>query len=140
MRLPALFLKVALQSGRLTPAPTFLRRQQAGHFENPLSIIDELLLLAEIRKADIMTQPIDMALVVDEALMRLGLMIEEYQPELELPDAWPAARGYSPWVEEVWANYLSNAMKYGGRPPRIECGATALDEGVVRFWVRDKAY
>lgn len=101
------------------------------------NIIDELLLLAEIRKVEVVTQPIDMALVVDEALMRLALMIEQYEPEIELPDTWPVALGYSPWVEEVWANYLSNAMKYGGRPPRITCGATALNEGMVRFWVRD---
>lgn len=46
------------------------------------------------------------------------------------------AMGYSPWVEEVWVNYLSNALKYGGQPPRIELGATE-QEGMVRFWVRD---
>jgi two-component system sensor histidine kinase/response regulator len=37
----------------------------------------------------------------------------------------------------VWANYISNAIKYGGRPPHIELGATAQDDGMVRFWVRD---
>jgi two-component system, sensor histidine kinase and response regulator len=37
----------------------------------------------------------------------------------------------------VWANYLSNAIKYGGRPPYVELGASARSEGVVRFWVRD---
>jgi signal transduction histidine kinase len=36
----------------------------------------------------------------------------------------------------VWVNYVSNALKYGGRPPRVELGATPQD-GVVRFWVRD---
>ena len=25
----------------------------------------------------------------------------------------PAAYGYAPWVEEIWVNYLSNAIKYG---------------------------
>jgi signal transduction histidine kinase len=44
--------------------------------------------------------------------------------------------GYGPWVEEVWFNYLSNSIKYGGRPPLVELGH---DEDVsgVRFWVRD---
>jgi signal transduction histidine kinase len=28
-------------------------------------------------------------------------------------------------------------MKYGGRPPRLELGATVEDKGMVRFWVRD---
>ncbi len=47
------------------------------------------------------------------------------------------ALGYGPWVEEVWANYLSNAIQYGGRPPRVELGATEQADGMVRFWVRD---
>jgi len=40
-------------------------------------------------------------------------------------------------VEEVWENYLSNALKYGGRPPRVEVGATVQSEGWIKFWVRD---
>jgi signal transduction histidine kinase len=40
-------------------------------------------------------------------------------------------------VAEVWANYLSNGCQYGGRPPRLELGADALEDGQVRFWVRD---
>jgi two-component system sensor histidine kinase/response regulator len=50
---------------------------------------------------------------------------------------WPVALGYAPWVEEVWINYLSNAFRYGGRPPRLELGAEAQPDGRVRFWVRD---
>lgn len=45
--------------------------------------------------------------------------------------------GYAPWIEEVWANYLSNALKYAGRPARIELGSDILPDGCVRFWVRD---
>jgi signal transduction histidine kinase len=40
----------------------------------------------------------------------------------------------------VWANYISNALKYGGRPPRLELGATDGADGTVRFWVRDNGY
>ena len=101
------------------------------------SIIDELLLLAEIRKVDVETKPLNVAHIVDEALMRLALLIEQYQPQIELPETWPEVWGYGPWVEEVWVNYLSNAIKYGGRPPRLACGATVLDDGRVRFWIRD---
>ncbi|MBC7869758.1 MAG: sensor histidine kinase, partial [Chitinophagaceae bacterium] len=50
---------------------------------------------------------------------------------------WPLAAGYAPWVEEVWTNYLSNALKYGGKPPSIELGADEQPDGMVRFWVRD---
>jgi hypothetical protein len=28
------------------------------------------------------------------------------------------AMGYAPWVEEIWVNYFSNAIKYGGQPEK----------------------
>jgi signal transduction histidine kinase len=39
-------------------------------------------------------------------------------------------------------NYLSNGLKYGGRPPRIELGADRVEHGpggqpLIRFWIRD---
>ncbi len=102
------------------------------------NIINELLLLASVRKLDeIKTAPLDMGLAVREALGRLTLMIEEYQAEVVMPDSWPTASGYASWVEEVWANYISNAIKYGGTPPVIEVGATLLEEHSVRCWVKD---
>jgi len=101
------------------------------------NIVEELLLLAGIRKTDVELEPLDMAEILAEVNKRLAHMTEEYQAELVLPGAWPKAFGYAPWVEEIWVNYLSNALKYGGRPPRVELGATKQADGMVRFWVRD---
>ncbi len=102
------------------------------------SIIDELLLLAEVRKMEEVTiEPLDMASIVAEAQGRVAYLIEEHQAEIISPDTWPVALGYGPWVEEVWVNYLSNAIKYGGWPPRVELGATGQADGMVRFWVLD---
>ena len=72
-----------------------------------------------------------------EALHRTGPLIEEDQPEIILPDFWPEALGYELWIEEVWVNYISNALKYGGRPPRLVLGAETQPEGMVRFWIED---
>ena len=103
------------------------------------NIIDELLLLAGIRKTEVEMHPLDMASIVAGAQQRLAHLISERQAEVIVRDAaaWPAALGYAPWVEEVWVNYLSNALKYGGTPPRIALGATAQADGLVRFWIRD---
>jgi signal transduction histidine kinase len=101
------------------------------------SIIYELLLLASVRKEAVPLAPVNMVEVVNQALTRLSQMIEEYQPELVTPEGWPVALGYAPWIEEVWANYLSNGLKYGGRPPFLELGATPEAGGLIRFWVRD---
>jgi len=109
------------------------------------NVVDELLLLAQASQVQAMTHPVEMAIIVAEAQERLAYMIKDYGAEIILPAAWPGAKGYKPWIEEVWVNYLSNAIQYGGRPPRIELGADSLhcfagegrSGGMVRFWVRD---
>lgn len=100
-------------------------------------IIEGLLLLSSVRKEEVELEPLDMSAIVEEAQGRLASMIEEYQAEVTVPSDWPVALGYGPWIEEVWSNYLSNALKYGGRPPHIELGATTQENGTVRFWIRD---
>jgi sensor domain CHASE-containing protein/signal transduction histidine kinase len=101
------------------------------------NIIDELLLLASVRKqAEVECKPLDMAPIAAEAQERLRGMIAQHQGKVTAPDEWPVAVGYGPWVQEVWVNYISNALKYGGQPPCVELGATVQD-GKVRFWVRD---
>jgi PAS domain S-box-containing protein len=110
-----------------------------------VSIINNLLLLTSANKQAVELKPLDMAQIVAETQHRLRNMILEYQPEISLPAEWPPALGHAPWIEEVWVNYLSNAMKYGGRPPRLALGSELLPHvagsnitsRLVRFWVRD---
>jgi signal transduction histidine kinase len=102
------------------------------------NIINELLLLAGIRgREEVEIVPLDMDHVVNEVLQRLAYMTRDMHSEIVRPSRWPSAVGYPPWVEEVWANYISNGLKYGGHPPRLELGADTLPDGMVRFWVRD---
>jgi len=106
--------------------------------QDMVNIIDELLLLAGVRKQEkIKMEPLDMGSIVTKSRRRLTDMIEEHEARIVLPDTWPTAIGYGPWIEEVWVNYISNAIKYGGRPPRVELGATEQADGTVRFWVQD---
>jgi len=101
------------------------------------SIIDALLLLAGLRGAEVEVATVDMGSVVGDVLQRLAYMVTKYDAQVVQPEHWPEAVGYSPWIEEVWANYISNALKYGGKPPVVELGAETLPEGVIRYWVRD---
>jgi signal transduction histidine kinase/DNA-binding response OmpR family regulator len=118
------------------------------------NIVNELLLLARVRKTEVELKPLDMASIVAEAMRRLANRIEKSQAEITVPEAWPVALGHGPWVEEIWVNYISNALKYGGQPPRVELGfgtraaglgspqphpssgATTLS-GKICFWVHD---
>jgi two-component system sensor histidine kinase/response regulator len=83
--------------------------------------------------------PLDMGRIVAGVLERMSYMAEEYQAQILVPERWPVALGHGPWVEEVWANLISNAIRFGGQPPRVELGADPSEktEGMVRFWVRD---
>lgn len=129
-------------------------------------IIRELLLLAKIRKEEVTPVPLAMGEIVQEACARFELVVKETGAHVNMPDLaeWPVALGHAQWVEEVWANYISNALKYGGRPqdgisPHVELGYTILEAGSlgldptldigqpasgnqqpvtsVQFWVRD---
>jgi signal transduction histidine kinase len=101
------------------------------------TIISTLLLFAKVSKSEAPVEQVDMAQIVANALDRLSVMIKEYQAQIDLPERWPTAIGYAPWLEEVWTNYLSNALKHGGQPPRVELGASVQTDGMVRFWMRD---
>jgi len=102
-----------------------------------VNIINTLLLLASVRKGQVKVASLDMAEIVNQVQERLEVMITEYRGEIILPETWPISLGYAPWVEEVWTNYLSNGLKYGGQPPRLELGAAPQADGMFRFWVQD---
>lgn len=102
-----------------------------------MNIIEELLLLSGLRVNEIIVEPLVMGAIITEVIERLNFMIEDYRPTLHISSNWPVAVGHRQWVEEIWANYLSNALKYGGKPPEVIIGADTPHNGVVRFWVRD---
>lgn len=100
-------------------------------------IIDELLLLSKIRKEQVEVQPLDMDQLVRDVMESLSLTIKRYDGHISLPQKWDVALGYAPWIEEVWVNYITNGLKFGGQPPHLELGSINQGDGMVRFWVRD---
>ena len=126
-------------------------------------IIDELLLFARVRQLDALEiGPLDMGAIIAEVLTNLELRIQEAQAEIVMPETWPVVSGYPAWVEIVWVNLISNAIKYGGDiaaniPPRIELGFTTSGptssisnlpssisnplipnpQSQITFWIRD---
>jgi signal transduction histidine kinase len=112
-------------------------RQMGQTADEMKRIINNLKHFSEVSEAEAPFETLHMADVVAKVQGRLSHLIREQQAQVVIPEVWPTAIGYGPWIEEVWANYLSNAIKYGGRPPYVELGASTRSEGVVRFWVRD---
>jgi len=106
------------------------------------NIIESLLLLAGItHQNELVLEPINMHYVIDNVKKRMRLQLKEADAQLTVPEQWPLAVGYAPWIEEIWVNYISNALKYGGTPPYIELGAEVYNQQSntpqVRFWVQD---
>jgi two-component system sensor histidine kinase/response regulator len=102
-------------------------------------IIEELLVLAGVRRQTMQPTVLDSAAITHEAVDRLESLIKQQEAVIRLPDSWPIAVGHAPWVIEVWANFISNAAKYGGPKPLITLGGEACADGKsARFWVQDR--
>lgn len=126
--------------GRGDPDQVRKHAQEANLSSNRLAaIINELLLLAGVRRQRILTEEIAMAPLVAEAVSQLGDLLTRSGATVNLPAAWPAAVGYGPWVVHVWSNFISNAAKYAGPSAHVTLGADVRPDGRhVRFWVQDR--
>ncbi len=102
-----------------------------------IRIIDELLILSQIRKKDIKINPIDINKILNEVLKRLHDEINTRKAIIEVPDHWPKVLGHDQWIEEVLVNLISNALKFGGKPPVIRLGFEKATPATYRFWIRD---
>lgn len=100
-------------------------------------IIESLLLFAQVRHQAVRVQKLDMNLIIVEVMARLHHLIIEAKAVIVQPETWPPIVGYGPWIEEVWVNYVSNGLKYGGQPPRLELGCNGQADGMIRFWIQD---
>jgi signal transduction histidine kinase len=102
------------------------------------NIIDELLILAGVRRQVIVPVPVDMTAIVREALADLEGFLRPHSARVQQPDKWPESVGHAPWIVHVWVNFISNAAKYGGPDPLITIGGEAGPGGLTnRFWVQD---
>lgn len=117
--------------------------------KNMANIIESILLLAGIKKIDpAQFKEFPVEKCVNDALCRLEYTITSAGATVVNNAAWPSVAGYAPWITEVWVNYISNAIKYGGNAslqikPVIELGYDKLAANSkpgaekYRFWVRD---
>ncbi len=87
------------------------------------TIIDSLLLLAEVRGKELELATVDMQATAESAALRFENLIQSRGITLAIDEDMPSAMTYGPWIEEVFANLIGNAVKYIGREnpaPRIE--------------------
>jgi signal transduction histidine kinase len=77
--------------------------------------------------------------VIQGALNRLGTEVQRRKAVIENPGEWPNPSGVAPWIQAVWVNYISNALKYGGSPPTVTLFWEEVEDrpGWVRYGVID---
>ena len=102
-----------------------------------LEITDSLLLFAQADRQSVEPEPLDMGAIVDDVRTDLKALLESYKATMESAGDWPVVLGHRGWVRQIWTNYISNAIKYGGRPPRIQLGHAPDDKKMHRFCVVD---
>jgi signal transduction histidine kinase len=106
-------------------------------------IIEDLLTLTGISQAEVVSEPLEMGQILWEVNERVASKVEHSGADITLAapvETWPIAKGSRPLVEEIWDNFISNAIKYGGDPPEIQLGAERVDDNTIRFWIRDNGH
>ncbi|MEQ8674565.1 MAG: ATP-binding protein [Aggregatilineales bacterium] len=83
------------------------------------NMIDQLLWLATVRNIKDQLVTVDANKVARLAVDRLQHLIDEANIEIEVMPDMPACTGQGQWVEEIFANLISNAIKYMGKDKDI---------------------
>jgi len=94
-----------------------------GVVDHMVTMIDQLMWLAQLRNIEEMSEPVATAPVLGSALSRFEHQIEDNNITLQIGGSLPTVMAHAQWIEEVFANLISNAIKYIGEDnanPRIE--------------------
>jgi PAS domain S-box-containing protein len=101
------------------------------------SIIREILLFSCLKKNEVSRSKLSMKEIIEESLTRIPTT-EKEQANISVASTFETAVGYAPWIEEIWFNYIQNAIKYSDSPAKIEIGSSKAENGFNKFWVKDK--
>lgn len=102
-----------------------------------LQIIDGLLLLSGVRKEHVEFEALNMNDVVNKSVQGLEELGAKYNANINIDRELPDLVSQQQWLEVVWVNLISNAIKYGGDSPEIRIGYKETDAYHI-FWVDDK--
>ena len=104
-------------------------------------LIDSLLEHARVNRLGLDLAPVDVGEALADALDRLGASIAARGAVVRVPRPLPVVMGDRERVVEVFANLVSNAVKYGGGSPEVEVGYVDAPDGEgtsPTFYVRDR--
>ncbi|MDB4944379.1 MAG: hypothetical protein JWP97_3913 [Labilithrix sp.] len=101
------------------------------------ALIDDLLALARLSRLPLVAREVDMQGLVAEALDELADLRVHRDVDLRV-DPLPPAVGDAAMLKQVWANLLSNALKYTGNVERAVIHVGSREEDGARvYFVKD---
>ncbi len=103
--------------------------------EHMTGMVRRLLWLARLRQSQQRVELVDVRAAIEAVLVRFP----DHHIRIEIADDLPPALGHTPWIEEVFANLISNAIKYIGKDnpdPLIEIHGS-IHENMAHYEVRD---
>jgi signal transduction histidine kinase len=109
------------------------------------TLIDSLLHYSRLGRTDLALDEVDVQEVVEDVVDRLGISLREQNIEVRIPRRLPVIQSDRVRLGEVFANLITNAIKYNDKPQRwIEIGlldtapvAGGDASGEHTFYVRD---
>lgn len=127
------------EGDRLTPQARDYARNIQQSAQKMERMITELLQFASLHDIGGVVTDVDVNPVVKAAVERFQSDIERRGIEINIASDLPPALGHALWLEEVFANLISNAVKYIGKDnpaPRITIRGLRQEE-CIRYEVQD---
>ncbi len=101
------------------------------------ALIDDLLALSRIGRAELKAAQIDMQATVEAAFQEVATSQERERIDFRV-GVLPSAAGDGALIRQVWVNLLSNAVKFSsGRNPAVIEVSSRAGDGETVFCVRD---
>jgi len=109
---------------------------QSSLFET-FGVIDRFSYVLKASTEPAIPSAISMGEVVNRVLAHLVDAIEQSGAVMERPAQWPVVNGTAPWLEEIWKNLITNALRHGFPATPILLG-WGKGEETWRFWVENQ--
>lgn len=112
--------------------------EMLGEIENQAhklaNITSQLLLLSQVRDVSEVITEVDVQPILEAVIKRYDHLIRENKVQVEVSADLPPVMGHAIWVEEIFSNFVSNALKYIGsdnEAPKLIICARHKDNCVI---------